>query len=147
MSFDLFFVSRERAFQQPSRQGGAETLGKIAAKYGGEFGKTFSVKLADENWLEFNCDADGGMLPLRRWDEQRAEVIFDLLKGCGWVAVSPQPPLTVFSCADSADVAAEIITDAPHETRVVQSSRELFEALEASFGGWAGYRDQVVKGV
>jgi hypothetical protein len=145
LSFDIFFVSREKALKQPPKDA-AEALGRAAAAHGGGFGKTFAVKFADESWLEFNCDNDGGLLPMRRWDEQRAAVIFDILKESGWIAVSPQEPVTMLSHDDASGIAEAIFSKTAHRRIVVRSRSELFEALDASFGEWAGYRDQVVKG-
>lgn len=149
MSFDLFIHPIEGTTSLSTEM--ARVLGEISAKHGGPSDPDdtgYHFDLRDGGGVEFYAGGDkaGGMLSLRGWSSPQAAFLFDILDRTDWLCVVPSgEPLPVLTAREMSS-AAQLLGDREHTVVVVKSPADVLNAVERSFGQWADYRDQVVKG-
>jgi hypothetical protein len=149
LSFDIFIHPIEgTAPLDPER---ARALSEASVKHGGPSAPDksgYHFDLHDGGGVEFYAGVAkaGGMLSLRRWGEAEAAFLFDVLDRTGWLAVVPSgEPLPILTVREREN-ATELVGDLKHVVHVTKSQDDVMRAVEHTFGQWAGYRDQVVKG-
>ena len=150
MSFDIFFqdvTADKHAVLPPER---AAALSRVVQSYGGpaapdEYGYFFNAEKAGSIEL-FAGKNDGAMLALRGWGLGKAAFAYDLLVATDWTMLVPDRELKFFAAREIHEAERAALADVEHQFVVLGCADDVSRAVEAAFGDWADYRDQVVKG-